>query len=205
MREGLNVPFQITFLLSNGSNVSTLRKCAVKLVGDLKKQQQAFPNCFTKWKMTYPSCKEDVWQEKEQLIYKCAQRAETINGGMLRVHCARRSTHEDEHCATPHDNHVPPSSSLRPPVSIRLLRSCFTSKAWSYIVYPIATTQVHRWGETERNDHAVYARLLSWCLQLELNLPTNTARKEKCKQTHAFITLADAVLSTLSKRGSKRR
>lgn len=86
--------------------------------------------------MTYPSCIEDVSQEKEQLIYKCAQRAETINGGMLRVHCAKRRTHEDEHCATPHDTHVPPSSSLSPPVSIRLLRSCFTSKAWSYIVYP---------------------------------------------------------------------
>lgn len=88
--------------------------------------------------------REDVPQENEQLIYKCAQRAETINGGMLRVHCAKRRTHEDEHCATPHDTHVPPSSSLRPPVSIRLLRSCFTSKAWSNIVYPIATTQVHR-------------------------------------------------------------
>lgn len=151
----MNVPFQITFLLSNGSSRTTLRKCAVKLVEDLCKQQ-AFPNGVTKWKTTYLGCKEDVGQEKEQLIYKCAQRAETINGGMLRVHCAKRRTHEDEHCATPHDTHVPPSSSLRPPVSIRLLRSCFTSKAWSYIVYPIATTQVHRWGETEeRNDHAV--------------------------------------------------
>lgn len=59
----------------------------------------------------------------------------------------------------------------------------------------IATTQVHRRGETEeRNDHAVYVLLLSWSLQLELNLPTNNRRKKKCKQTRTFITPADAVL-----------